>query len=459
MKHKALALAVATTSVVLLSACQALAKDAKDSPKTIQLPNDPNALPDGANSDPIKLGIMQGFPPPNDKIVTLANAQSFPYIRWAFSNVRSLTTTKVVPASQGERYQFEYDLDNAIANIKFVPKFVPKSEQVPMSVEDAFVRKVYGDGIIVLHKGKIVFEKYYNSALKPTGTHLLMSVTKSYTGTLAAQLIYEGVIDDKKPVTDYVPELKNSAWGDATVRQVLDMTASLQYSEDYADPNAHIVAFGKAVTPSMQGKDYTGPKNTYEFLQTVKKDNHPHDTKHEYKTVNTDVMAWIIARATGKGVDELFSERFLVPMGASVDGYMQTDGAGIPFAGGGMSLNLKDMAMFGEMMRNNGRFNGKQIIAPQVVADTMRGGDREKFAKSGDYPNLDGWSYRNMWWVSHNANGAYMARGIHGQAIYIDPTAQMVIVRFASNPVASNAHNDPWSLPAYQAVADYLMKK
>lgn len=454
MKYTALALVVATASTLLLSACAtSSAVNAKPSPTT----NVP--LPDGANSDPVKLGIMQGFPPPADKVVNVANSQQFPNIRWAFSNVRSITPTKVVSASQGERYAFSVEIDPNIGNIMFKPAFLPADQSQPMTVEDAFVRKVYGDGMIVLHKGKIVYEKYFNQALQPAGTHLLMSVSKSFTGTLAAQLIHEGVIDDTKLVSHYVPELKNSAWGDATVRQVLDMIVSLDYSEDYADPNAEIVAFGKASTPGLQEPGYQGPKNTYEFLATVQQDNHPHATKHEYKTVNTDVMAWIIARVTGKSVDVLFSERFYQPIGMNVDGYMQVDGAGIPFAGGGMSMNLRDMAMFGEMMRNNGKFNGRQIIAPEVVADTQRGGSRELFDKSGDYPNLKGWSYRNMWWITHNANGAYMARGIHGQAIYIDPKAEMVLVRFSSNPVASNAHNDPWSLPAYQAVADYLMNK
>lgn len=64
-----------------------------------------------------------------------------------------------------------------------------------------------------------------------------------------------------------------------------------------------------------------------------------------------------------------------------------------------------------------------------------------------------------MWWITNNDHGAYMARGVHGQAIYIDPKAEMVIARFASNPLASNKYIDPLSIPAYEAVADYLMKK
>ena len=92
----------------------------------------------------------------------------------------------------------------------------------------------------------------------------------------------------------------------------------------------------------------------------------------------------------------------------------------------------------------------------RVVDDIRRGGSREHFAPAG-YATLPGWSYRNMWWVSHNAHGAYTARGIHGQAIYVDPAAEMVIARFASHPLAGNVNLDPTSLPAYDAVAALLM--
>lgn len=409
---------------------------------------------DGANSDPVELGFMQGFPPAADKVVNLQNSKQFPHIRWSFSNIRSLMPTKVVSCAEKNKYQFPVDIDEKIGDILFVPM----GEAKPMTVEDAFVRKVYGDGMLILHNGKIVYERYFNKAFAAGGVHLLMSVTKSFTGTLAVQLIHDGVINETALVRDYLPELANSAWGDATVRQVLDMVVSLDYSEDYADPNSEITKYGKALFPGLQELEYQGPKTTYEFLATIRKGAHPHGTGFEYKTVNTDVMAWIISRTTGKGIDVLFSERFLQPLGANIDGYLQIDGSGVPFAGGGMSLNLRDMAMFGEMMRNNGYFNGRQIVSKEVVLDTRKGGDKEKFA-TGGYPNLKGWSYRNMWWVTNNGNGAYMARGIHGQAIYIDPAAEMVLVRFASNPVASNAENDHWSLPAYEAVADYLKQK
>ena len=119
-------------------------------------------------------------------------------------------------------------------------------------------------------------------------------------------------------------------------------------------------------------------------------------------------------------------------------------------------MALRDLARFGEAMRLDGRFNGQQIVPKAFVDDVRRGGDRQKFAPAG-YKTLPGGSYHSMWWVLHNAHGAYSARGIHGQAIYVDPAAEMVIARFASHPLGGNVNMDPTSLPAYDAVANWLM--
>ena len=107
-------------------------------------------------------------------------------------------------------------------------------------------------------------------------------------------------------------------------------------------------------------------------------------------------------------------------------------------------------------MLDNGVAEGEQIIPTAAIEAIRRGGDPKTFAKAG-YKLLPGWSYSSMWWVSNDDHGAYAARGVHGQTIWIDPAADMVIVRFATNPVAANAASDPTSLPAYRAVAEYLM--
>lgn len=284
-----------------------------------------------------------------------------------------------------------------------------------------------------------------------------MSVTKTFVGTLATILAAEGALDPSKRVAQYVPELAASAFGSATVRQVMDMTTGIKFSENYADPSAEVWAHGAAGNPLPKPKDYTGPRSYYEFLQSVKPEG-VHGEAFHYRTANTDALGWILARVTGKTVAQLLSERIWIPMGAEQDAYMSVDSIGTPFAGGGLSTGLRDLARFGEMIRSNGAFNGRQIVPPLAVADIRRGASQADFAKAG-YKQLPGWSYRNMWWVTHNAHVAFAARGVHGQTVYIDPKAEMVIARFASHPVAGNAAIDPTSLPAYDALAKFLIDK
>ena len=178
--------------------------------------------------------------------------------------------------------------------------------------------------------------------------------------------------------------------------------------------------------------------------------------RSRYKTVNTDTLGAVLRRVSGKSLSDLLQERIFGRLGAEHDAYFTVDPTGAEFAGGGLNLTLRDLARFGELMRLQGRWNGQQIVPRAVVDDIRKGGDRTLFAGAG-YKTLPGWSYRNMWWVSHNEHGAFTARGIHGQGIYIDPAAEMVIVRFASHPLAANANLDPMSLPAYDAVARHLM--
>lgn len=404
-------------------------------------------------SDPQQMRWMQGFPPPNEKILSAVDGSffMFPALRYSVCHMRQFLTTINVPNDNEKQYQFISNLDENIDSVSFIPWGGSKRMSWAESLE-----KAYTDGIIILHKGIIVYEKYFGE-LKPDGVHAAMSVSKTFTGTLGALLVAEGILDENKKAGEYVPELKNSAFGDATIRQILDMTTALQFSEDYSDPNAEVWTFTAAGNPLPKPQGYEGPTNYFEFLQTVKK-NGTHGEIFGYKTVNTDAMGWIISRVTNKSIPELLSEKIWKPLGTNYDGYYQVDGAGIAFAGGGFSANLRDIAMFGEMIRNNGRFNNRQILPNLVTEDTRQGGDQKAFEKSV-YNKLKNWSYRNMWWITHNEHGAFTARGVHGQTIYIDPTAEMVIVRFASHPVAGNSANDPYSLPAYHYVAKYLLNK
>jgi CubicO group peptidase (beta-lactamase class C family) len=410
----------------------------------------PPAFPDAKQSDPQANGLMQGFPPPPEKTVRFSDgsASKFPGYRWSFSHMRELMPSKDVSRGEGPVAMLPRE-ERDLGSVKLTTM-----DGAPMTFEEA-LQKTYADAIVVLHKGKIVYERYFGAGA-PHRQHIAMSLTKSFVGTLAEMLVAEGKLDPSAPVTKYVPELKDSAYGDATVRQAMDMLVNAKYSENYADPNAEIWNYARAGGWIPARPDYAGPRTYPDFLATLQKQGDPGQT-FAYNTVTAEVMAWVIKRASSQSLADVLSQRIWSKMGAENEAYFQIDSIGTESGGGGFNTTLRDLARFGEVMRNKGQYNGQQIIPAKIIEDITKGGDKEIFAKAG-YKTLPGWSYRSFWWISNNAHGAYMGRGIYGQALYIDPRAEMVIARYASHPVASNPFNDPISLPAYAAVADELMR-
>ncbi len=409
---------------------------------------------DAQNSDPVARGLMLGFPPaPELRVGTEGDisGSSFPQTRWAFSHQRELKATANIRRGHGAPSALPRRLREDIDGVAFATM-----EGETMTWGQS-VDAMFTDGIMVLHRGAVVYETY-RGALAPELPHIAFSMSKSVVGLLAATLAHEGAIDVTAPAARYVPELEGTAFADATVRQVMDMTVGVKYSEVYTDPDAEVRTYGIAAGYGKPSVGYSGPRSIVDFLRTLGKQGE-HGQAFAYKTCNTEVLAWIVQRVTGKPMAQLVSERIWQKIGAEEDANVIVDPAGMAACGGGMSIALRDLARFGEMMRNRGAFNGQQIV-PEAVVDDIAGGARtEDFAKAG-YTTMPGWSYRSQWWVSHNNLGAYTARGIHGQACWIAPKAEVVIARFASHPVAANGNSvlDKVSLPAYAAVAAHLMR-
>lgn len=402
-------------------------------------------------SDPNALGWMQGFRPPADKVIRFTDPDyfAFPKLRWTVCHFRQLMPTVSVDNGNGGVRVIPVALDPSIDAVTFTPL----NSKTTMRWDAAFDAN-YSDGVMVLHHGKIVYERYAGCLDQHT-LHGAMSVTKSLTGLLGEMLVAEGNLDEHARVRSLIPELQGSAFGDATVREVMDMTTALDYSEDYADPNAEVWTYAQAGSPLPKPEGYEGPRSYFDFLATVKKKG-THGDAFGYKTVNADALGWLIARATGTSVADQLSQRIWQHMGSEREAFYTVDSIGTPFAGGGFNATLRDLARLGQLLLDDGRIGGEQIVPSAAIASIRKGGNPATFAKAG-YDLLPGWAYRGMWWISNDDHGAYAARGVHGQTIWIDPKADMVIVRFASNPVASNAASDPTSLPAYRAVANHLM--
>ncbi|HMQ22553.1 MAG TPA: serine hydrolase, partial [Planctomycetota bacterium] len=338
-------------------------------------------------SDPVRLGWMTGFPPPQERRIGQPQSDyfSFPKLRWTVCHLRELLPTKQVSRGLGSPLPLERAIDSAIDDVEFTPL----GSDTKMTWKQSLATN-YTDGILILHRNRIVYERYFGS-LAEDGKHAAMSMTKSMTGLLAEILVVEGVLDESAIVSSVIPELAQSGFGSATVRQVMDMTTDLIYSEDYADPNAGIWKYSAAASPLPKPADYMGPDGYFEYLQTVRAAGE-HGRAFAYKTINTDVLGWIVSRTTGKAVTDLLSDRIWSRMGAEQDAYFTVDGRGTPFAGGGMSAGLRDLGRIGLLMLGEGEIAGRRLFPAEVVANIRRGGDRDHFAKAG-YASLRGGSY------------------------------------------------------------------
>jgi CubicO group peptidase (beta-lactamase class C family) len=310
------------------------------------------------------------------------------------------------------------------------------------------------DGFIVLQRGRVVSETYATGQ-RPETPHIIFSVSKSVTGSLAGVLVERGRLDPDAPVTTYIPEAAGSAYGDCTVRHVLDMTVAIDFVEDYLDATGDFARYRRATAwnPEPAG---AAPLDLRSFLVTLKRTAEPHGRKFYYVSPNSDLLGWILERASGQPYAELLSEALWRPMGAEFDAYVTVDRLGAPRSAGGVCVTLRDLARFGELMRQGGAAQGRQVLPKPWVDDILTKGDPEAWKRGTGTGYLPNGRYRSKWYVTGNAHGAFCAIGIHDQWIYVDPAAEVVIAKQSSQPVPSDPHMDLLHLAAFDALARAL---
>lgn len=349
--------------------------------------------------------------------VTLDNWQESPFNRWGFAHISELITTATI--HRGSPAQ--PCTTSKPANTQHVDRW--------HSVE-AFLESTYTDAIVVLHRGNLVMERYFG-AFRPHDRHVLMSVSKSICALTVGILVGRGLIDTQQSVRHYVPLLSGTAYGDATVRQVLDMTAAVRYSENYLDADSEVQQQDRVACwrPRLE----TDPRDTYEFL-TLLQSAGEHGRSFQYCSAGTDVLAWIIENVTGKRYADVISDELWSRLGTQDDALITTDSGGFAFANGGIACTARDLAKIGQLMLNEGKANDLTVVPPWWIKDTMRGGD-PRLARGTAYQQVHAnGSYRNQWWVPGDSRGTVYAAGIHGQFVWIDPASDTVIAKFSSCP-------------------------
>jgi CubicO group peptidase (beta-lactamase class C family) len=366
--------------------------------------------------------VMDGFPPSSDRLVTLSNWRKAPFSGWGFRNVRRLVPTADIPAS-GHAVPLETSLED-IGDAGFTGhdgKPTTVGQALPATSTDAF---------IVLRRGQIAME-WYGNGMSATTAHIVFSVSKSICGALGGILAERGLLDPDAPVVDYVPELKSSVYAGCTVRHLLDMAVGIAFNEDYDDPRGDVARYRNAVgwDPLPAGDQ---PIDLRSFLALQRPDGQQHGGLFHYVSTNTDVLGWVYERACGRAYADIVSEYLWQPLGAECCAYITVDAHNAMRAAGGICVTPRDLARFGEMMRQRGIAGGRQVVPAAWIDDINMRGDACAWAQSELADVFPKASYRSQWYRIDRDKSVLVAFGIHGQWIYIHPDAELVIIRMAS---------------------------
>ncbi|GEA61560.1 serine hydrolase [Vibrio comitans] len=410
-----------------------------------------------------ELGLMQGFPPAAEKVVDKSNALfTPPFNRWSYLNMRSVYPSAGIENAE-QAVKILKDIDSSIDGLSVVKAGVDGLATDQTVDMKTYFKETFTDAFVVVKGNKVIYE-HYDNGMNANHPHQMMSVTKSFAGLFGLMAVEDGKASESDKVAEKLPTLsKSNGFKDATFGQVLDMTNSIDFSEDYADPNSGIVQYGKVLGLIEASDSEKVANNIYDFLPTLEKDSqYKHGEIFHYQTPKTDVVNWYTNVATGTSFQDNLSENLWKKLGTNGETYVLLDKNGTLFAGGGLNATPNDLSRFAMMMLNDGLYNGEQVVSKNIIDKLAAGGDQEAFANGTESHGVMGeeaWSYRAQWWVRHaEGKESFNAIGVHGQWIYIDRDRDIAIIKQSSQPVSSNDYFDGYNLNAFDAVIEHVSK-
>ncbi|MSO22271.1 MAG: class C beta-lactamase-related serine hydrolase [Acidobacteria bacterium] len=367
--------------------------------------------------------LMQGFPPVPKVQVTLGNWRAAPFNHWAFHHVREIVPSADIPNDPGNVMELPA-APVALANLRI-------DGPTPLSFAE-FLSETDTDALVILHRGRMVFEHYANGTTAET-PHILMSVSKSLLGLLAGALAGRGQLDPERAVTNLVAEVADTAYKGATIRHLLDMRANIGFNEDYLATSGPIVAYRKSTNWNpLEPGDI--PSDLRSFFRELTQADGPHGGPFSYISPNTDLLGWVIERAAGRRYADLMSELVWKPMGAERSAYITVDRLGAPRCAGGFCATIRDLARVGQLIVQGGRCGSTQIVPNSWIDDITTHGDRDAWGAgnfAAYFPGLP-IHYRSKWYVLQGQAPLLFGFGIHGQNLFVDRQNQIVVAKVSS---------------------------
>lgn len=360
--------------------------------------------------------------------VTRENWRIYPFSRWSFQHARELVPSVGLTATPA-------------------PHILPTIDEIvdltTLAIPDGgtlgdLLTATCTDAMIVLHRSAILFEHYANG-MTASQPHMLFSITKSVVGLVALRLIAAGLIDPDAVVATILPELGGSAFANATLASLLDMTDGVAFEEDYGNPDAMVHRYSAAYwTPALSAEGTLGALARFDSRDGAA------GAQFRYRTPVADVVGHMLRRITGQRLSDLVRQWVWYPAGCADEAYMLVDTAGVEMGGTGLNATARDVARIALWLcREEQR---------EILATLMAGGDRALFQASPQSATRPDGSYRALWWVDHGTLPTLAANGVFGQRLWIDAAQEIVIVKLGSHPLASNSLTDPEHKVAFDAI-------
>lgn len=341
--------------------------------------------------------------------------------RWGFLHVRELTRTArvgrgdgpVVPLPRKKRDLPTLGFNHRGRKVGF----------------EEWVAETYTDGLLVMQDGAVVYENYFDG-MESTDTHLIMSASKSFTGVLCGILVEADLLGTDDLVTAHLPELVGTSWEGCTIQHLLDMRAGTRWDHDADELRLLEVS-------DYHGRSSTDlPADTEDWIRTI--DNQQaHGGDFHYTSLMTDVLAWILERASGERFPELFSRLIWSKLGAEQDADLMVDASGFPLAEGGFCTTLRDFARFGLMCFQSGAYTGGRV-APAKWFERLYVRDRELIEAYANCPEFDPAApnafYHDQWWIWDAETRVFQASGMSGQSLLIHHPSRVVVAKLSTFP-------------------------
>ena len=288
-----------------------------------------------------------------------------------------------------------------------------------------YFKRNFVTGFLVLHNDQIIIEKYFHEADR-NSRFVSQSLSKSVVSILVGAAVEEGAIKSvEDPVTKYLPYLSASGYRNVTVKNLLQMSAGVNYSEDYRDPKSGAALIGAALL--------TGNPSFKNYVQSIQPTNAAPGTKFEYQSVNTQVLGLLLEKVTGKRLNTYAQEKLWSKIGAQSDAFFyeskkQPDTCAFAC----FNATVRDYARVGLMMLQGGALGKQRVVSNAWVHDSTTPDAPYLKPKPGGPEG--GYGYAYQWWVPPGQDGVFMALGIYGQCIYVNPARHIVIVQTSAWP-------------------------